>query len=217
VLGAAAQTEFRRLLSFHIISQIGYALMGLALFTPTALAGAVFFLFHVSVAKAALFLTSGMVYKLRGTYDLKKLGGLYQPAPGLAILFLIPALSLAGIPPLSGFWAKYVLVRAGLESGEYAIVAAALCVGALTLFSMTKIWAEAFWKKSGAPDGVDAPGLGSRPRGLSCELLAPTLLLAALSVIIGLLAEPFFDVATRAAEQLLNREEYIRAVLGGGA
>jgi multicomponent Na+:H+ antiporter subunit D len=217
VLGAAAQTEFRRLLSFHIISQIGYALMGLALFTPTALAGAIFFLFHVSVAKAALFLTSGVVYKLRGTYDLKKLGGLYQPAPGLAILFLIPALSLAGIPPLSGFWAKFVLVRAGLESGEYVIVATALGVSLLTLFSMTKIWAEVFWKKRGSSDGVDAPGLDSRPRRISCELLAPTLLLAALSVIIGLLAEPFFDVAARAAEQLLNREEYIRAVLGGGS
>jgi multicomponent Na+:H+ antiporter subunit D len=104
-----------------------------------------------------------------------------------------------------------------MESGEYAIVATALVVGALTLFSMTKIWAEAFWKKSGAPDGADTPVLGARPRRPSCELLAPTALLAALSVIIGLLAEPFFDVAARAAEQLLNREEYIRAVLGGGS
>jgi multicomponent Na+:H+ antiporter subunit D len=211
VLGAAAQTEFRRLLSFHIVSQIGYALMGLALFTPLALAGAVFFLFHVSVAKAALFLSSGVVYKLRGTYDLKKLGGLFQPAPGLAILFLIPALSLAGIPPLSGFWAKFALVRAGLESAEYAIVATALGVSVLTLFSMTKIWAEVFWKKSDAEIGAGAP-----PSHIRREMLAPTLLLAALSVVIGLLAEPSFAVAARAAEQLLNREEYIRAVLGGG-
>jgi multicomponent Na+:H+ antiporter subunit D len=217
VLGAAAQTEFRRLLSFHIVSQIGYALMGLALFTPLALAGAIFFLFHVSIAKAALFLTGGVVYNLRGTYDLKKLGGLFQPAPGLAILFLIPALSLAGIPPLSGFWAKFALVRAGLESAEYAIVATALGVSALTLFSMTKIWAEVFWKKNGATADNYAPGLAPRPRRVTLSMLAPTLLLVTLNVVIGMLAEPFFAIAARAAQQLLNREEYIRAVLGGGS
>jgi multicomponent Na+:H+ antiporter subunit D len=216
VLGAAAQTEFRRLLSFHIVSQIGYALMGLALFTPLALAGAIFFLFHVSISKAALFLTGGVVYKLRGTYDLKKLGGLFQPAPGLAILFLIPALSLAGIPPLSGFWAKFALVRAGLESAEYAIVATALGVSLLTLFSMTKIWAEVFWKKSEAGPCVNAPGLAHGRRRVALSMLAPTLLLVTLTVVIGLLAERFFVIAARAAEQLLNREEYIRAVLGGG-
>ena len=213
VLGAVAQSEYRRLLSFHIVSQIGYALMGLALFTPLALAGAIFFLFHVSIAKAALFLTGGMVYKLRGTYDLKKLGGLFQPAPGLAILFLIPALSLAGVPPLSGFWAKFALVRAGLEVSEYAIVATALGVSLLTLFSMTKIWAEAFWKKSEAAAGAGAPGLAPRRR-LAFSMLAPAFLLVALTVVIGLLADPFFAVAARAAEQLLNRKEYIRAVLG---
>ncbi|QQS47294.1 MAG: Na+/H+ antiporter subunit D [Acidobacteriota bacterium] len=206
VLGAAAQTEFRRLLSFHIVSQIGYALMGLALFTPLALAGAIFFLFHVSIAKAGLFLTSGVVYRMRGTYDLNKLGDLFRSAPGLSIMFLIPALSLAGIPPLSGFWAKFALLRAGLESAEYAIVATALGVSVLTLFSMTKIWAEVFWKKS---DAV------AFPCPIGRELLAPTALLAALSAVIGLLAEPFFTVASRAAEQLLDREEYIRAVLGG--
>jgi multicomponent Na+:H+ antiporter subunit D len=215
VLGAAAQTEFRRLLSFHIVSQIGYALMGLALFTPLALAGAILFLVHVSIAKAALFLTGGIVYKLRGTYDLKKLGGLFQPAPGLAILFLIPALSLAGVPPLSGFWAKFALVRAGLESADYAIVATALGVSALTLFSMTKIWAEVFWKKRGA--GVDALGSAPRPGRATLSMLAPTLMLVTLTVVIGLLADPFFAIAARAAEQLFNREEYIRAVLGGGA
>jgi multicomponent Na+:H+ antiporter subunit D len=187
------------------------------LFTPPALAGAIFFLFHVSIAKAALFLTGGMVYKLRGTYDLKKLGGMFQPAPGLAILFLIPALSLAGIPPLAGFWAKFALVRAGLEKAEYAIVATALGVSLLTLFSMTKIWAEAFWKKSESAAGVDAPGLAPGPRRVALTMLAPTLLLVTLTVVIGLLADPFFSIAARAAEQLLNRGEYIRAVLGGGA
>ena len=103
VLGAAAQNEFRRILSFHIVSQIGYMIMGLALFTPLALAGSVFYIAHHIIVKTNLFLVSGVVYRLRGTYQLKKLGGLYRFYPGLSLLFLIPAFSLAGIPPLSGF------------------------------------------------------------------------------------------------------------------
>lgn len=211
VLGAAAQGEFRRILSFHIISQIGYMIMGLALFSPLGLAGSIFYLMHHIIVKTNLFLVSGVVKKLQGTLELKKLGGLYRTQPLLAILFLIPALSLAGVPPLSGFWAKYILVRAGLEMGEYVIVAISLAVGLLTLFSMTKIWAEAFWKE--LPAGQQEP-----VRVLSrCErfcLMGPIVFMAAITITIGFNAEPIFQLATRASEQLLNSAEYTQAVLG---
>ena len=118
VLGAAAQNEFRRILSFHIVSQIGYMVMGLALFSPLALAGSIFYIIHHIIVKTNLFLISGVVNHLRGTYQLKNLGGLYKVYPMLGLLFLIPAFSLAGIPPLSGFWAKFVLIKAGLEQGS---------------------------------------------------------------------------------------------------
>src|SRR5690554_5091965 len=147
VLGAAAQFEFRRILSFHIVSQIGYMLLGLALFTPLALIGGVFYIMHHIIVKTNLFLVSGITYRLLGSYELKDLGGVYRQRPYLALLFLIPALSLAGIPPLSGFFAKFVVVRATLESSEYLVAAVALLVGLLTLYSMIKIWAEVFWKK----------------------------------------------------------------------
>ena len=213
VLGAVAQQEFRRLLSFHIISQIGYLLMGLGINTPLAIAGTVFFMIHVIMAKSALFLVSGLVHRITGHYDLKKLGGLYQSHPGMAAMFLVPALSLAGIPPLSGFWAKLILVRAGLETGNYTIVAAALLVSLLTLFSMMKIWAEVFWKEmpgiSHHFPGVLAEGTGGR-----MLLLAPTVLLAALTVLMGGAAEPLFNLSMQAAEQLLNPAGYIEAVLG---
>jgi multicomponent Na+:H+ antiporter subunit D len=208
VLGAVAQNEFRRLLSFHIISQIGYLLMGLGLFTPGALAAMVFFMVHVVLAKSALFLVSGVAYRLRGTYELKKLGGLYQAYPGLSFLFLIPALSLAGLPPLPGFFAKLALVQAGLEIKQYAIVGVALGVSLLTLFSMTKIWAEAFWKPSPAAVSPLVPA------GLLLPLL-PITLLALFTITMGLLAEPLLILATRAAEQLLNPADYIQTVLGG--
>ncbi len=212
VLGAAAQFEFRRILSFHIISQIGYMIMGLALAPLSALAlvGGIFYIMHHIIVKANLFLISGLVFCLRGSYDLKQLGGLYREKPLLAILFLIPALSLAGLPPLSGFFAKYIVIRAGVETGSWWLVGTALVVGLLTLYSMIKIWAEVFWKAAPQDTGLTPPQTGS---------LVPLYLtiagLAALTVCVGLFAQPVFELAERAAEQLLNPSLYIDAVLGG--
>jgi multicomponent Na+:H+ antiporter subunit D len=168
----------------------------------------VFFMMHVILAKSALFLVSGVAYRLRGTYDLKELGGLYQTSPGLAVLFLIPALSLAGVPPLSGFFAKLALVQAGLATAQYAIVATALGVSLLTLFSMTKIWGEAFWKPAPAP--LHTLAVPER----DTSLLLPIAVLAMLIVTIGIGAEPLLTLATRAAKQLLDPGDYLRAVLG---
>ncbi len=209
VLGAVAQSEFRRILSFHIVSQIGYMIMGLGLFTPLALAGSVFYIIHHIIVKANLFLVSGIAHRVQGTYEIKKLGGLYRDLPGLAILFLVPAFSLAGLPPLSGFWAKLTLVQAGLGVQQYLIVTTALGVSLLTLFSMTKIWAEAFWKPS--PNNHSDVTSYRQP----LLLYAPIIGLAVLTVTIGFFAEPFFALAMRAAEQLLNPAEYVRIVLGG--
>ncbi|MBM3135299.1 MAG: Na+/H+ antiporter subunit D [Chloroflexi bacterium] len=209
VLGAVAQNEFRRILSFHIVSQIGYMVMGLGLFTHLALAGSVFYIVHHIIVKTNLFLISGVVFRLQDTYQLKRLGGLYRAYPGVAILFLIPALSLAGIPPLSGFFAKLALVKAGLETQQYLIVATALGVSLLTLFSMTKIWAEVFWKSAARSP---QPAV---PRPPPAALILPIVVLAMLTVAMGLAAGPLFTLATRAAEQLLNPADYIQVVLGG--
>ena len=210
VLGAAAQNEFRRILSFHIISQIGYMVMGLAIFTPLALAGTVFYLIHHIIVKANLFLLAGIVERIQGTGDLKQLGGLYRQRWWLAVLFLIPALSLAGLPPLSGFWAKLILVRAGLESTQYALIATALVVSLLTLYSMTKIWSEAFWKA--APQNSESVAASS-PQPLGW-MLFPSIALAMITVAIGIFAEPVFVLASSTAEQLLDPSQYIQAVLG---
>jgi multicomponent Na+:H+ antiporter subunit D len=224
VLGAMAQNEFRRILSFHIVSQIGYMIMGLALFglatTPAlsilALGGAIFYILHHIIVKTNLFLVSGIVFRLRGTQELKELGGISNAYPGLALLFLIPAMSLAGLPPLSGFFAKLSLVQAGLGLEQYVIVAVALAVSLLTLFSMTKIWTEAFWKpapgsKDGREESTHQVSWGSY--GL---LVTPVVVLAAMTVIIGLGAGPLFNLSVQAAGQLQDPSEYLRVVLGGG-
>ena len=213
VLGAAAQSDFRKILSFHIVSQIGYMVLGLALMTPLALMGGVFYLLHHIIVKANLFLIAGISRRLTGSSDLYAIGGLYRSAPLMGILFLIPAFSLAGFPPLSGFWAKYVLVKASLDLGAWLVAFVALLTGLLTIFSMTKIWAEAFGKPH--PDGRQ-PALSTIPPRQRLLLLSPVIALALMTVVIGLFPQPFVDFATVAAEQLLDPSAYIATVLPAG-
>lgn len=212
VLGAYAQGEFRRILSFHIVSQIGYMLMGLGLFNRLALAGAVFYIAHHIIVKTNLFLISGIVARLRGTFTLAQLGGLYRERPALGMLFLVPALSLAGLPPLSGFFAKFLLIKAGLEDGQYLVVAVALMVGLLTLLSMMKIWNEVFWKP--APAAATDYRLSRRQRLL---LAGPAVTLAVLTLMIGLAPGVLLELAIKASDQLMDPSAYIRAVMEGGA
>jgi len=214
VLGAVAQIDFRRLLSFHIISQIGYLLMGLGLMTVQGLAGSVIFMIHVILSKSALFLISGISNRLYGTFDLKKLGGLYQSFPILALLFMVPALSLAGIPPLSGFFAKFALITAGLALEQYYIVGTALTVSILTLYSMMKIWNEAFWKPLPKPTIQLNQDEGLSILRRNSLLIAPIAILALLIVILGIFAEPIYTLALEAAKQLFDTSGYIQAVLG---
>ncbi|QBX34831.1 Na+/H+ antiporter subunit D [Paracoccus liaowanqingii] len=211
VLGAAAMNDFRRILSFHIISQIGYMVLGLALYTPLGLMGAVFYLVHHIIVKANLFFVAGVAKRIGGSTDLARLGGLYAHAPLLAFLFLIPAFSLAGFPPLSGFWAKYVVVKAALNLEMWFVAGVSLAVGLLTIFSMTKIWGAAFWPAH--PDGLK-PRLSDLPVGDRVALMLPIVALAALTCIIGLFPEPFVQFAERAAGQLLDPTEYVTTVLG---
>jgi multicomponent Na+:H+ antiporter subunit D len=214
VLGAVAQHDVRRVLSFLIISAVGFMLMGLGLFTAGALAAAVFYLFQDMIAKSNLFLIGGVMRLVGGSFELKELGGLYRTSPLLAVLFLVPAMSLAGIPPLSGFVAKLGLVQAGLAVEQYLLVGVALAVSALTLLSMTKIWAEAFWKR--APAGSSVRLEDSRPpqRRGRATLIVPIAVLATMTLSIGLLAEPLVGLSLEAGEQLMDPAQYIRAVLG---
>jgi multicomponent Na+:H+ antiporter subunit D len=209
VLGAAAQSDFRKILSFHIISQIGYMILGLALMTPLALVGAVFYLVHHIVVKANLFLIAGVAKRLTGGTEVYQIGGLYKYAPFLGVLFLIPAFSLAGFPPLSGFWAKYIIVKATLDIEMWFVAFIALAVGLMTIYSMTKIWAEAFWKNH--PDGVE-PRLSTLENRWA--QLLPIGGLAVLTIIIGMNPEPFVQFAERSAAQLLDPTDYIATVLG---
>lgn len=206
VFGAASQYYIPRILSFHIISQIGYMIIGLGLFTRGALAATVFYIVHHILVKTNLFLIGGIIGHKTGSQALAKTGGIYRNTPWLAVLFLIPAMSLAGIPPLSGFFAKFALVREGLALGQWTVIAAALAVGLFTLFSMIKIWNEAFWK--------DAPAGDRQPdRKTPVMLLAPAVMLAVGTLLFGVFPGALIDFSVRIADQLIHPAAYIEAVL----
>ncbi|WP_276495797.1 proton-conducting transporter membrane subunit [Pontibacter litorisediminis] len=216
VVGAAAQTDFKKILSFHIISQIGYMLMGLAIYTPLALAGSVFFIIHNILVKTNLFLISGVVAQRYRTFSLKKLGGVYLQQPWLAVLFLLSALSLAGTPPLSGFWGKLMLAKAGLQAGDYVLVGVSLLVSLITLFSMTKIWNEVFWKPRPFPTKTDNILAPVNPLRL-WQLYLPVVMLLGFILFIGLYARPLVQLSERAATRLLHIETYTDTVLSKNA
>lgn len=209
VFGAAVQWDTRRILAFHSISQIGYMVLGLALGTPLALAGAIFYMIHHSIVKSNLFLIAGAIQRATGTFDLRKAGGLMGSHPLLATLFAISALSLAGIPPLTGFWAKYMVVDATFQAGSAWLGGVGLFVGLLTAYSMSKIWIEAFWKP--------APVQRRRSRPVGAILLIPIAMLAFLTIWIGLQPEAFVAYTTAAGDALLDPQSYTRAVFGGAA
>lgn len=213
VLGAVAQNDFRRILSFHIISQIGYMTMGLALFTPLAIAGSIFYIVHHILVKTNLFLISGIVKQTNGYFLLSKLGGVYNLFPYVTVLFVISAFSLAGIPPLSGFWGKFILAKAGFAEGQYFIVTLSLLVGFLTLFSMTKIWRSVFW--SPIKDGLKEEAWQGRSSLFKSNypLILSASFLALLTLSISFYPELLISFSQETAEQLLNPENYIDAVL----
>jgi multicomponent Na+:H+ antiporter subunit D len=186
--------------------------MGLGLFTVAGLAGAVFYIVHHIVAKTTLFLTGGLIEHAGGSSRLSRLGSMLRTAPIIAVLFLVPALSLAGIPPLSGFVAKLGLVEAGIESRDYVLVGVLLVVSLLTLFSMMKIWSAVFWSPVEGDEPAEAHPVGRL--GGPPLMVVPTIALAVLSVAIAIAAGPLYGLSQRAAVDLLDTSAYTQAVLG---
>ena len=212
VLGAIAQDDIKRILSFNIVSHIGFMVMGLGLMSVGGLAGAILYTVHHIVAKTSLFMTGGLIEHAGGSSRITSLGNMVRSAPVVAVLFLLPALSLAGIPPLSGFIPKFALAEAGVTDHRYTIVAVSLVVSLLTLFSMMKIWIGVFWSPVSEPP-TGRPHAVGRIGGPTL-MIAPTVALTALGIAIAVFAGPLYEFCRRAAEDLLDPTAYVHAVLG---
>ncbi len=215
VLGAIAQDDVKRVLSFNIISHIGYMVMGLGLFSIAGLAAAIFYTVHHIVAKTTLFLTGGLIEHVGGSSSMRELGNMVRSAPVVAVLFLVPALGLAGVPPLSGFVPKFALTEAGFASGQYVIVAVSLVVSLLSLFSMMKIWIGVFWNPSDDPPRGVVHTVGRA--GGPVLMIGPTIALVLVSLAIAAAAGPLYGLCERTAGDLLDTSGYLKAVLGSGA
>ncbi|MER7168480.1 monovalent cation/H+ antiporter subunit D family protein [Micromonospora sp. NPDC000207] len=214
VLGAVGENTTRSILAFHMVSQIGYILLGVALFTEVGLTAGIFYLLHHMIVKASLFLSTGAVEVRYGTGTLGGVSGLARREPVVAAAFLVAALSLAGLPPFSGFVAKFSLVTAALDAGRSTAAVVMILVSLVTLLSMLKIWSGVFWGPVG--EGSGGEGSGGEPAGrrIGVALAAPAVVLATVTLGLGLGAELLLTLARIAAAGLHDPSGYVEAVTG---
>jgi multicomponent Na+:H+ antiporter subunit D len=206
VLGAVARGGVREILAFHVLSQVGFMILAIGFFSPFAFAATIFYVVHHIIVKSALFLTASGIKRGFGTDQLKRTGGLWKAQPVFAVAFLLVALSLAGLPPLSGFWAKLWILMEGVSGGYYTLVGVSLLASLLTLASMLKIWFGAFWEPSPLQEPARHP-CGPRSLWLGLGLLVGL----SLAVVIGV--RPLWEASQEAAQELLDPQRYIELVL----
>ncbi|WP_088817414.1 Na+/H+ antiporter subunit D [Kytococcus aerolatus] len=210
ILGAVAQTEMKRMISFTLVSHIGYMLFGLAIGTAAGVGAAIFYVIHHIIVQATLFLVTGMVQRRTGVSTLDRLGGLIRTAPWIAVLWFVPAMNLAGIPPFSGFIGKVGLMEAAAEVGTpmmWLMIVASVVTSVLTLYAIAKTWAKSFW-------GAEAkePGMGQRREHIGAGLFVPAGAMVLVSVALTVFAGPLYAVSERAGQDLVDREPYTDAV-----
>ncbi|MEX5293712.1 Na+/H+ antiporter subunit D [Kocuria sp. CPCC 205268] len=241
ILGALAQIDIKRMLSFTLISHIGYMIFGVAVGTQEALSATVYYVAHHIVIQTSLFLVAGLIERRGGSTNVDRLAGLARISPLLGLLYLVPALNLGGIPPFSGFLGKAGLLQAGVDRGDglaYALVAGSVVVSLLTLLALMRVWNRVFLR---APEDAEYPDpilLAPVPAGSrfllssgsvddqagrfagkgDVRLMSPSMLggasaLVAVGVALTVFAGPVFQLADNAAENLVRPERYVEAVL----
>ncbi len=250
ILGAMAQTDIKRMLSFTLVSHIGYMLFGVALSSVLGLAAAIFYTIHHITIQTSLFMVTGLIERRGGSASITRLGGLAKLSPVLAVLYFLPALNLAGIPPFSGFLGKLGLLQAGVADGSplaYALVVSGVVASLLTLLVMARVWNRAFWRSTAdaedpepvllatAPDSAGEPSMRALRTSKYVEatqgrfsgdneipilpraMIYPTMGLVLLGLAMTVFAGPLMDLSLDAASSMLERIDYIEAVLGTGA
>ncbi|WMY78375.1 Na+/H+ antiporter subunit D [Citricoccus sp. I39-566] len=233
ILGALAQNDIKRVLSFTLVSHIGYMIFGVAMSSILGLGATVFYVVHHITVQTGLFLVTGLIEQRAGSANIDRLGGLARISPVIAILFFIPAMNLGGIPPFSGFLAKVGLLQAGVAMHEplvWALVAGSVVTSLLTLLVMVRVWTRSFWRRVEdvehppaklvlALDDAEARRDGTpRPstfaKGPARGMVYPTVGLVALGLAFTVWAGPLYAFSDRAATDMLARTPYIEAVLG---
>ncbi|WP_270619288.1 Na+/H+ antiporter subunit D [Paenibacillus macerans] len=203
-LGAIGYWDLRKILTYNVVLSVGFIMLGLVSFTHTGMMGSIYYLIHDMVIKALVFLIGGTIIHLTGTSNLKDSGGVIRLHPQLGWMFFIAALSMVGIPPLSGFLGKVFITQGAFASGYFWLGALGLLASLCILYSMIKMFMNAFWG--------DRLLSEEEEQGTAKGLLLPIALLTIASLALGIGAEGLAGYVAQAAEELLNPNLYIDAV-----
>jgi multicomponent Na+:H+ antiporter subunit D len=198
VMAAIGQVDVRRVLAYHVMGQVAYLMMGLAIASLLGVAAAIFYTMHTMLVQTGLFLSAGAMARATRTYDLRSASGLMRAQPLFTAMFALLALSISGVPPLSGFWAKFLVIDAAFRSGTTAhawLAVVALLTGMLTLYSMSIVWTRGFWRTPEA----DRPPTEAIP----VAMLIAVGLLAACTVGIGLAVQQVVTLAQWSAANVM--------------
>ncbi len=235
ILGALAQADVKRLLSFTLVSHIGYMIFGVAIGTELATGATIYYIVHHITVQTALFLVVGLIERTGGSTSITRLGGLLKKAPYVAVLFFIGALNLGGIPPFSGFLGKVGLFEAGAESPNplvYVLIGAGAVTSLLTLYALMRVWNMAFWRPKKDVEGYESPmteslqespdAVNGTATGVATASRTSVLMVAATTGLIGLtlcltvFAGPLFALADRAAANVATPDAYVESVFPSG-
>lgn len=230
VLGAVAQADIKRMLSFTLVSHIGYMILGVSLGSAIGTAAAIYYIVHHIVVQSTLFLAAGLIERQGGTTSITKLGGLLAASPVIAVLFFIPALNLGGIPPFSGFIGKIALFQATAEQGTvlaWVLIGAGALVSLLTLYALIRVWNLAFWRPAADVEGYEsslidnvseAPGASevTETKTIPRLMIGATAGMVVVSLALTVFAGPLYGLASRAGENLEGSSDYIDIVFPGG-
>ena len=244
ILGAVAQLDIKRLLSFTLISHIGYMIFGIAMASTAGFSATIYYIAHHIIVQTTLFLGAGLIERHGGTSSLSGLAGMLRSAPVIAVLFFIPLLNLGGIPPFSGFIGKVGLFTSAAElgtPGAYWLMGVGALVSLLTLYALARVWVLAFWRSSAALEGQaparslttealllrkreaamlkalqDPPGASSvqEKKETSRLMMGATAGMVVVSIALTIFAGPLYAYATRAGAGLSAPGELVESILG---
>lgn len=217
VLGAVAQAELKRILSFTLVSHVGYMIFGLAIATPAAIGATVYYIVHHIIVQTTLFLAVGLIERRAGSTSILRVKGLLKAAPLLAVLYFVPAINLGGIPPFSGFIGKFALFEAAASVGSpmmMVLIFSGIVTSLLTLYALMRAWNLAFWREE--EDSTETDGrvsyLGNAPaadeqqerRRIPRIMTFATGGMVGVTLLLTVFAGPLYALCTSIGESLLQ-------------
>ncbi|WP_248548140.1 Na+/H+ antiporter subunit D [Paenibacillus odorifer] len=204
-IGALAYNDLGRIFNYNIIISVGFIAFGISVATQDSLNGVVFYLMHDMVAKALLFFLGGMIISASGTDRLKEMGGLIRRYPWTGWMFFVLTLALVGVPPLSGFAGKVMMVRSGFGENHVALALIALASSFVVLYSLIKVFQQVFWGGEKREEQV-------KPLHYKA-MMAPAAVLFAIVILMGVGAETVNGLVSQAGAVLADPALYINAVM----